>query len=341
MTIKASTSTKKAYYRRARIQPESTQTLQQLIAAALAERPKVKERLEAVDAGATAFRLIAGSKEVGGVQCGTMVTFERGSYQLVVDDDPEATSLMMAAIEPPKNGEKQQQFVPGALLFAVFENHVAVVQSAALRSSAFEQHLAWLLRDQAQLLGKDQGLALVDEPKRATVEKIRKSHVKALSIGRPFMGAVDSKEFGNEDTAMSLAPKKSKRDVSKFKPEPAVLEFIKSFLPDDKFSKLNLESAVFDGDLEVWLEIKYPSRARSQPEDTAKLIDDIALALRDQDEGSVELKLLDGTTVRGSDLKISKPLTMNLSAGVPQIDDFYTELAAWLTGLLQNGVVST
>ncbi|CUJ77557.1 Uncharacterised protein [Achromobacter sp. 2789STDY5608628] len=155
------------------------------------------------------------------------------------------------------------------------------------------------------------------------------------------MGAVDSKEFGNEDTAMSLAPKKSKRDVSKFKPEPAVLEFIKSFLPDDKFSKLNLESAVFDGDLEVWLEIKYPSRARSQPEDTAKLIDDIALALRDQDEGSVELKLLDGTTVRGSDLKISKPLTMNLSAGVPQIDDFYTELAAWLTGLLQNGVVST
>lgn len=338
---KATTTTKKAYYRRARIQPDCSQTLQQLIASALAERAKVKDRLQAVDAAASEFRLITGFREVDGVQCGTIVTFERGSHQLVVDDDPEATTLMMAAIEPPKRGDKQQQFVPGALIFAVFENHVAIVQSAALRATAFEQHLAWLLRDQTGLLTKEQGIALVDEPKRATVDRIRRAHVKAVSIGRPFMDTVDAKEFGDDANPLSLEKKVSRREASKFKPDTGVLGLLKSFLPEDKLSKLELENAVFDGELEVWLEIKYPTRARRQPADTTKLIDDLALALRDQDEGTVELKLLDGSTISGNELKISKPLSLAVLDGVPQIDTFYSELAGWLANLLENNVVSS
>ncbi|MGF6504704.1 hypothetical protein [Paraburkholderia sp. 32] len=330
-------SAKTAYYRRAAIVPASAQTLQQLVQFALAQQKKVKDRLEAVDASASHHRVISSTKVVGGVLCGTLVAFERGAFQLVIVDDPEATSLPIGALEPPQKDEKNQQYVPGVLFFAIFENHLVVVHSQSLKTSALERHLAWLLRDKVGLLGSQQGLALADEIKKATKDRIRKSHVKALSFGRPFM--VPGADEGDLAVTTNVAAKK--KDVSKLEPDHAVVNFIKSILPGDRFAKLNLEDAVFDGNLEVWLEIRYPTRSRSQPADTMKLIDDLAIAFRDQDEDSVALELADGFKVKGSELKISHPLTMASVGGVPQEDDFYADMVAWLSSLIKNGVVSS
>jgi hypothetical protein len=328
-------SQKTAYYRRATFAPASAQTLQQLFQLALNQQKKVKDRLEPVDASASNFRLISSSKNVKGMLCGTLIAFERGAFQLVILDDPEATDLKIGALEPPPVDKKQQQYVPGVLFFAVFENHLAVVHSQSLKTTALEQHLAWLLRDKTSLLGAAHGIALADEIKKATKDRIRKSHVKSLSIGRPFMAANDS-----DGTAL-LSGTATKKDVSRLEPDAGVVSFIKSMLPTDRFAKLNLEDAVFEGNLEVWLEIRYPARSRSQPADTMKLIDDLAIALRDQDEASVGLELADGTKVKGSDLKISAPLTMKAVGGVPQDDAFYDDMVAWLTSLIANGMVSS
>lgn len=340
---KVTTSTKRSYYRKSQVSPLSSQNLQQMLTAALIQCPKVKDRLETVDAAANTFRLIAASETKDGILCGAMVAFERGSYQLVVDDDPDAASLMMAAIAPPSKRGKQQQFIPGTLFFAIFEDHLAIVQSAALRTTAFEQHLAWLLRTKTKQLASNQGLVLADEPKQATVARIKSAHVKSLNIGRPFMEPLlDESTSQFSDGALNVVqPTDSKKtDVSKLRPVTAVVDFLKSYLPNDKFAKLNLEDAVFDGNLEVWLEIKYPARARSVPENTVKLIDDLAIAMRDQDEDTVQLTLGDGTKVKGSDLKISTPLTMKLNSGVPDVANFYLEMRVWLQGLIKNGVVS-
>ncbi|MCP3713562.1 hypothetical protein M3I54_43195 [Paraburkholderia sp. CNPSo 3274] len=327
---------KSAYYRRAAIVPTSAQTLQQLFQQALGQQKKIKDRLEAVDASASHFRVVSSSKTVKGMLCGTLVAFERGAHQLVIVDDPEATSLSIGALEPPQKDEKQQQYVPGVLFFAVFENHLAVVHSQSLKTSALEQHIAWLLREKTGLLGSQQGIALADEIKKATKERIRKSHVKALSFGRPFMAHED-----DASVAPSAAVALKKSDVSKLTPDSAVVSFIKSILPGDKFAKLNLEDAVFEGNLEVWVEIRYPSRSRSQPADTMKLIDDLAIALRDQEEDTVMLELADGSKVKGSELKISAPITLKSTGGVPQEDAFYDDMAGWLSSLIVNGVVSS
>ncbi|MBU9215444.1 hypothetical protein KTD55_15405 [Burkholderia gladioli] len=333
-----SNAQKTAYYRRAIISPSPKQTLQQLLSHALQQKKKVKERLEPVDAAASAFRVIGGHTTVSGMLCGTVLTFERGAQQLVILDDPEATSLSIGALEPPKKGGVQQQYVPGVLFFVVFENHLAVVHTSHLKTSALEQHLAWLLRSQTSLLTSDQGIVLADEPKKATKDRIRKSHVKSIALGRPFM---ESAGDGGDGESQAGVMQLKKSDVSRFKPDSAVINLIKSILPSDRFSKLNLEEAVFDGNLEVWVEIRYPSRSRSQPQDTIKLIDDIAIALRDQDEDSVALKLADGTKIKGSDLKISQPVTLKTVGGVPQEAAFYQSLVDWITSLIRNGMVSS
>lgn len=326
------TAKKTAHYRRCLFQPESVQTLQQMIAAALAENPLIGNRTEAVDTAASTFRVLSSVKEVKGMQCGTLLIFERGSYQMVVKDDPGATSVVLAAMKPPSDGAVQHEFVPGVLFFVVFENHVAIVQSSSLRTTGLEQHLAWLLRSQSKQMDKDQGFVLADEPKRATKEQIRKSRVKSLSLARPFMTSIDNPE--------DIQPGDAKPDVSKLRPDPGIVSIIRNFLPEDSFSSLSLDESVFDGDLEVWLEIRYPGYTRNQPEDAAKLLDNLAIALRDQEEGSVELELADGSRVKGKDLKITGPLTLAIVDGVPDVDALYADMADWLSGLVRNSVVS-
>lgn len=324
---------KTVHYRRCQFHPQSDQTLQQLILAAMNQKPLTGDRTETIDPAASSFRVIGGCKEIGSMVCGTVLVFERGSYQIVVNDDPSAKSLILAAMQPPQNGTVRQQFVPGVLFFAAFENHVAVVQSTSLRTTGFEQHLAWLLRGQCGLLSKQHGLVLADEPNKKTKDLLRSSSVKALSVGKPFM--VPAEENPSDEGVPG------EKDVSKLKPDAGVLSALRSFLPGDGFSDLDLDDTVFDGELEVWLEIRYPAYARSRPENTAKLMDSLAVALRDQEEESVELELEDGTRVRGKDLKISSQINLVLVDGVPDVDAFHSEMVSWLTNLLRTGMVSS
>lgn len=334
MATKKTTTTRKVYYRRCQFQPSTTQTLQQALSAALADKQLIDDRLEATDATATGFRVINQQQKKGATLCGMLLTFDRGGYQLVIEDRPSAARLAMTAMHPPKINGTQHQFVPGVLFFAVFENHVAVIQAAGLRASAFEQHLAWLIRDQCKLMARDAGLALVDEPRKATKERIRKSHVKALSVGRPFMNEA---EHTPQDAGFKIS---KKQDVTKLEPDPGILTIIKEFMGEDRYSKLDIEGAVFDGNLEVWLEIRYPKRTRVNPSDTTKLMDNLAIALRDQEENSVALELADGTTVKGEDLKISSTITVSMQDGVPDMDALYADMTDWLAGLIRNKMVA-
>src|SRR5690606_4962649 len=242
------------YYRRSQLQPANTQTLQQLLAAALGDRKRIKDRLETIDAAADACRVINQPRQMGAALCGTLLTFERGSHQLVVEDNPDAASLVMAALQPPKMNGTQQQFVPGVLFFALIDNHVALVQSASLRASGLEQHLAWLLRDQCRAIGPDAGIDLADEPKKATKERIRTSHVKAVSIGRPFMTHAPHTPPDGATVQPSAA---QARNDAKLAPDPWLMLLIKGLIDDDSYAKLDIVHVVFDGNLEIWLEIRY------------------------------------------------------------------------------------
>lgn len=333
--MKAGKTNKTVYYRRFKIDVKPAQNLQQLLGQALTQERKVKNRLEALGSASTEFRVIGEAVQKGAFLCGSLLTFERGSYQTVINDDPEATTLSMDALPPPLKGKVQQQFLAGALYFAVFENHVAVIQSAALKANAFEQHLAWLLRSKTNLVDQTVPFVLSDEPQKVTRERIRKSHVKAISFGKPFM----SESVALQPAQKGAADQRDKK-VKTFTPDPSILGVIGNFLKKDELSDLGLEAGVFDSNLEIWLEIRYPKHQRSRPLQAAKLMDNLSIALRNQDEESVELTLADGSTVKGKELKISNNLEAKISNGIIQTSALYDDMAAWVAKLIKDGMVS-
>lgn len=326
----AASHQKTVYYRRVRFSENMPQTLQQMLSEALAGLERVRDRLEATDSDATEFRVISASCAESGFLCGRLTTFERGGLQLVIADKPEAKELPLSAIEPPNKEGVQHQFATGMLYFCIFQNHVAIVQSSSLKATGLERHLAWLLRDKKSFLTAEQGVALVDEPRQATRDRIKKAHVKSVRLGRPLL----------EEEAR-IVPVHNKAHATKFRGAGTFISMFREMMDPKQFERLGLEECVFEGNLEVWIEIRYPKYIRSRPDDTIRLLDDLALALRDLDEDQAKLELLDGTSVTGGDLKISKKVDVVIGGGgLLEEADLYDSMRGWLESLIRDGTVT-
>ncbi|HLP98186.1 MAG TPA: hypothetical protein VK149_07055 [Sideroxyarcus sp.] len=332
--MKKSTSSKSISYRRCLIAPKSGQTLQQLVSAALKNLQTANQRMEPLDSQSTEIRVIGKHKVVNKMLCGYLSTYERGKSQAVITDDPQAASLSLGAIppQPVKNG-KRQEYIPGVLYFAVFDNHVALMQTTSLRGSSLESHLAWLLKSKTTTLSATTSIVLSDEAQKATKERIRKSHVKSIAFGQPLM------------TELSPATSKKSTDAQKidkktrFKPSGPIFDLLKQYFDDQKFEKLGLNE-IFDGNLEVWIELRYPKYQRSHAENTIKLMDNLGIGLRDIEGENVALELADGHKVSGSELKISGSVEVAVNSnGLPDEDSVWNKMTDWLSGQITNGVV--
>ena len=329
--------TKVVAYRRALVSPKQGQTLQQLLSGALVNLTTAAQRTEPLDPQSTEVRVIGQHKVVNNMLCGYLSTYERGKSQPVITDDPNAANLSLGAVPPPPSakGGKKQEYIPGVIFFAVLDNHIALTQSATMRGSTLEHHIAWLLKSKTSALPATTSLVLSDEAQKATKERIRQSHVKSIAFGQPLMSEFSAPKGGATDSKSSQAETEKKR----FKPSGPMYELLKQFFDDRKFESLGLDD-VFDGNLEVWIELRYPKRKRSKAEDTIQLMDNLGIGLRDIEGDQVTLQLANGHKVSGKDLKISGNVSVQSdAAGQPDKEQMWVELSSWLASQVKNGVV--
>lgn len=325
---------KKIYYRKAEFSSRQDRTLQQMVAEALVNNLLVDERLEPIGAQAAHFRVTGSYREEGPFLFGALLTYERGSYQPVVSEHPGAQVCAIDALMPPLIDDVQYQYLPGVLYFVLFENHVVAIQYTTARVSGLEQHLAWLLRKD-KILSNKEGFILKDEPRPATKERIRKSHVKSISLGRHFM---------DEHVQLQGSGSIQQNKITRYRPEPGVVNILRNLFADSsRFEKLDLENSVFDSNLEVWIEIRFPKgqRQSSQSEASIKLLDTLGIALRDIDEDQSKLVLGDGSVIRGDELKVFSDIEFSVSAkGIPDESELFASMRSWLLNQIKNGAVA-
>src|SRR6185369_12428859 len=170
------------------------------------------------------------------------------------------------------------------------------------RALALEHHLTWLLRSKTTLIPSDVGMVLADESTKATKERIRKAHIKTVSVGRPLMNEQERKAKDGSDT-------------KRFTVDDGALAWLSGMLDSQQFEKLGLQDEVFDGNLEVWLEVRYPKHQRSKPARSMRLLDELGLALRDFDPEQSRIDLGDGSVVQGKELRIMSKIETSMTKG--------------------------
>ncbi len=304
-----------------------------MLSSALGRQPTAEDRTEPLNAQSTELRVICDSTNVQGCLCGYLTTYERGASQPVVEDTPKANKLRLNALAPPPpaKGAVQQQYVPGVVFFAVLRNHVALVQMGSLRHSVLESHLNWLLKSKTNEMAVTTSFVLSNEAQKATKEKIRKSHVKSIAIGQPLMV---------ESAVHSAAPSQMERKQRVWAMDGRFRQLLDSILGGDgAFEDLKLPE-IYDGNLEIWIEIKYPKRKRSAGESAAELLNTLGASFRNIDAEEVELRLANGMKVKGEELRVASKVGVHLHKNkVPDAEKLYASMAQWLTQQIANGTV--
>ena len=235
-------------------------------------------------------------------------------------EDPTAQALSLDQIKaPPGEDGKERQWVDGLLYFYVHGNIVIVIQSAAVRAGQFEAHLNWLLRPAGSGVGPS--VQLANQFGRSAVEQLAAQHVKDVVVGGPLL----------QTDLMPLATEQP-QVRTRFEVGGKMLDALQSVLELDSGPGFDWQSGL-DGNIEAWLHVSYK---RKTNEDAQRLLDRIALALRNTEDLETVITLNNGQTITGDDLKLSKNCRIESREGVLLADKAFTAMSVWLKELVET-----
>lgn len=329
------TKTKRLHYRRADFLAGKSFNLQNLLTAALNNLSQVSLRQQPTSPGSTEFRLINDVVSQQSMLFGDFFTYESGANKLQVAVDPKAKALDVAQVAPRQTHPgKRSEFLDNVLFFAVFNNHVVLMQSHAWQANLLEGYLNWLL-DQAGLLKVGNRVELSDVPSAKIRAKAASNDIKAISFRAPVV------EVQEEESSEGHASTKRSRTASTASSIVAErklgAELIRSLLGDNEFDKLRLDGAA-GGNLRVNMKITFE---RETTEVGQRTLNRIAKALSnvDLDDDAVRLDIPGVGTVKGTELKLTRRIDVQTSNGVVPPDQVFPQMATWIRDLLQNNLI--
>ena len=342
----AKTMNKTIHYKRATVSGGAC--LQDLLSEILdpqGQAGKASKRKESVNADDGSFRVINHSREYSGVLFCQMIYFEPGKSQAFITIDDNADSYTLDAFTNDKLNEvpdevareqekHRREFVDSLLYFGVFENHVVVLQSSALRSRELEAHLGWLVGT----FGAESMVTVIlsDQPSQETYERIAQSPVKKISIGTPVETQVKEDE-AQRDITSNHSPDEQHLDAKKVKfyPSGRAASILSAAIGADWFNRFDLEDDLDDANLQVSLEITY---MRKTTKEGQKVLDNLAVSMRHMSEEDVTVELKGGGTLKGPDLKMSGPVSISkLENGLLDEGVLYHRMHAWLVSKIRTG----
>jgi hypothetical protein len=338
------TVTKTIHYKRAVI--SSGGNLQEILGrvfSAESDAHKVGQRKEIVSADTRSFRVINHKRDYSGMLFCQMIYFEPGRSQAYITLNDEADSYALDAltnealnnIEGEVDRERhRREFVDSFLYFGVFENHIVVLQSSQLRARELEAHLGWLIGTFGGLpLGS--AIILQDQPSQETFDRIAQAPVKKIHIGAPVSTVQNVPEGERPEPPPGAVEDGLNARRVRFFPTGFAGDVIKAAMGADWFNRLDLEEDLDDANLKVSLEITY---LRQTTRVGQVVIDNIATSLRHTEEADVRIELAGGGELKGSDLKLSGPISVTkLVNGLLDEGVLYHKMHGWLVSKLRQG----
>lgn len=287
-----------------------------------------REKVSAVDDDLTYRQVLKFSVEKDFV-FGLVATYELGHNAISLVDDQAAEQVEVEQIAPPKSQDgKRREFISSLMYFGAYRNFVVLMQSMELRAKQFETHVNWLLRD-ARVISNTEVVALADQIPQKTKDRIRHSHVREVILG--------NQPFGVSSTHEAAADQDVASAVETFKLTDVAGDLLRKILGEAEFTKLKLDE-LGASNIEYSLKIRYK---RMTTEKGQKLLDNVAIALRNADEDDTKIVLNgSGGTIQGKDLKLSTTARIDTYGGFPDTHMVFQEMREWLHRLARDKVIS-
>ncbi|CCN32786.1 conserved hypothetical protein [Vibrio nigripulchritudo SO65] len=334
---------KTLHYRYAELKNyEGDLTLSDLLKKALVNLPLVKNRYQIINEdthdpdedGYKKSRLFINNKAISwNIVFGDLMRYSDGTNKSTVTIDDDAEHLEIESIAPPQSSKgKRREFLDSILYFGVFKNHLAIIQSAVLRTSELERHLYWLLRE-AEVIDKDVYVVLTTKIPEQAKKKLQNSDTKTLKIGAPLVDSVNNKSVADLQEVYSEEQKFDAKKIS-VQPKGLGLNWLLSAFGDmEKLKSYGItdellsEDAVNGSSINISLEISYKRKASKQSQ---SIINSVSTAMRHAHPDDISIDYGKVGRLSGRQLVLHKKLNLRYVDGVMDAQDLYPKIQEWL-----------
>jgi hypothetical protein len=304
-------------------------TLQEMLLAARRKLKFAAQREQRHGTDNDSARVWNSTTKCGNLTCGMFHTYEHGRSQLIlgVADDVEEYDVLSSLA--PEHKKKPSEFNEGLLFFGVTDNHVAVLQSFALRFGPFEEYLNWFLRDTAKEMDAENYLKLTDPPTKKRLKDRTLKPLHSVTITPSLHSSVGvslgtKPEKTMKKLGMSLLP-------SDWKPLKAILSLAGAELPDE----LRLDNDFDPKHLQVSIELKWLNGDKGRAQ--TPVLDTIMHAFQDVENPPIRAVMVDGQEIKGEELRLRRPASIKVDGKIPVARSVYEEMVKFLVDLKKAG----
>ncbi len=322
---------KKASYRRFVIDnhvdgASDQKTLEELLKEAIDAIPKpISRKMAADDSNHQGVTVITTRNSC---LCGEVVCYEP-SKKIPLMGYQSDGSTWQGLAEPVDSDGNKRNLQEHGIVFAVRENHVALIQSRGFDAFDFEGFVKWLLQDQAKLV-VGSALELRNLPAQSAMDKIKDHPIKAVKFGEKAFRAVKE-----EIPEYERDPEHPRRKVRKtFKENDVVLRIMEAIgmpLVDFKRSKDK-------GNFILDIKISYQG---DSDKSGATMIRDLAQSLGAYDDAKTTIFLSGDSKIKQGELTIADEIPVQHPDGNMSSDDAFNQLSKWLVESIRTKKVFT
>jgi len=301
-------------------------TLQDLLSEAFDKLSKPITRPLGI--GGVSYQALTWLKPKQKCLCGEVVYYEPGKRVPLVDFIGENTWQGVAV---PKDEEgNQRNLQEHNILFAIRENHVALIQSKGFDINDFQEFLWWLLQDKAELLPST-SLNLMNLPAKSALEKLSDKDVKSVNIGATAYSV--KKEPIVEGTR--LPEEKGKRLRTKIVENEIVSQILRVI---SGAGLVNVPTAALSGNVVLDVKVSYRGDSAKAGAETVR---NLAQVVGGISNINTSIKLSGGTIIRQNELTIADEIEIQHNENGVMIDDAWTQIVKWLVDSIKAKKVFT
>lgn len=317
-------------------------TLASLLAKSLVQLTTVGDRRRNIGSEDNPIFHVIGTpvNEPSGISFGALMTYTPGTDPLFLVDDAKAQDVLLEKLSAPNTDDgKRREFLESILFFAAYKNHIALIQSQALKAAQLESYLLWILHSSKAMAG-DTTLKLIDTPPKAVRKKMETGGgVKRITFGGevapPLPNApTDAIQPGDTTTgsqlSVSSAPVSQTSSVDLG--EGGMMAALKKLLKPAEFANIPFENLA-DSNIEMFVTLRYN---RKTTEAGQKLMDSLGVALRHADDVETKLELKEGGSIKGEELRLTGKLSLLSYDGQLSHSEVFQELQKWLLAKIET-----
>lgn len=262
-----------------------------------------------------------------GWTCGALISYTPGTDPMFVIEDESAPEVLLEKLESPvtKDGKKLE-ILESILFFAVYENHLAVLQTQALKAAQLENYLNWILKS-SKVVVQTNTTTLVDTAPKKMRELIANSKgVKTIRLGSSIEVPLTSASKQQESHVSHTA------HVSPAAETPAIEKFLRTFISPAQAARIDF-AALSDSNISMSVTLTYKNKTTGAGQ---AVLDSLGAVLRNVDDLETTLDIKGVGTVKGDDLKLGRKISLDSFAGQLSHTEVFKELKKWLTTLVKE-----